>query len=414
MSRQPLQGLRIVDLTHVWAGPLGTRMLGDLGADVVKVEAPLARGPAVAPPRGVGVFVGREPGTEPWNRQSVTIKLNRSKRGVCIDLRSSKGKDTLLKLIRVADVVIENFSAQVMNNLGLGYDVLSCVNHKIIYVAMPGFGSYGPYSGLTAFGPSVEPMTGVGALLGYSKDEPRNSAMALVDAVAGVSAAAAVVTAVNRRNETGRGARVELSLHEAGVSLFGDFLVDDQLGARHNPIGNAHPRYAPHGIYPTLGEDEWIAIACPDQTSWVALRDEIQADWPDTDNFDEPSQRLAHRTVLDEKLTEWTREQNKHNLTQRLQAVGVPAGAVNTAPDVLEDQHLDKRGYWVDQALQNQPIVRYPGLAIKLNGLERLISRPAPRFGEHNREVLQDWLDVTDAQVDELIAGGVLLDRPPG
>lgn len=413
MSQKPLRGLRIVDLTHVWAGPLGTRMLGDLGADIVKVEAPLARGPALSPPGGVGVFAGGEPGTEPWNRQSVTIKLNRSKRGICIDLKSAQGKDTLLELVRVADVVIENFSARAMNNLGLSYEVLSDVNPQIIYVAMPGFGSYGPYSALAAFGPSVEPMTGVGALLGYSKDQPRNSAMALVDAVAGVSAAAAVVTAVNRRRETGRGARVELSLHEAGISLFGEFLVDSQLGAQHAPIGNAHPRYAPHGIYPALGEDQWIAIACPDQACWIALRDEAGL-WTGIEQFDEPSHRLAHRPALDKKLSEWTREQNKHELEQRLQAAGIPAGAVNAAPDVLEDAHLKERGYWVDQALDGQPTVRYPGLAIKLNQKERSVGRPAPKFGEHNREVLQDWLGSTTADVDELIAQGVLLDRPPG
>ncbi len=360
MSQRPLEGQRIVDLTHVWAGPLGTRILGDLGADVVKVEAPLARGQALAPPRGVGVFVGGDPGSDPWNRQSVTVKLNRSKRGICIDLKSQIGKDTLLELVRVADVVIENFSAPAMDNLGLGYDVLSGVNPEIIYVAMPGYGSYGPYSGLAAFGPSVEPMTGLGALLGYSKNEPRNSAMALVDAAAGVSAAAAVVTALNRRKETGRGAKVELSLHEAGVSLFGDFLVDYQLGARQAPIGNAHPCYAPHGIYPTAGEDEWIAIACPDQVCWLALRDEIHRDWTGSEQFAEPSQRLVHRAVLDEKLTEWTCERNKHDLTRRLQSAGVPAGAVNTAPDVLDDKHLNARGYWVDQALDGQPTFRYP------------------------------------------------------
>ncbi|MFV2089796.1 MAG: CaiB/BaiF CoA transferase family protein, partial [Pseudomonadales bacterium] len=272
MSRQPLQGVRIVDLTHVWAGPLATRMLGDLGADIVKVEAPLARGSATVPAIGQGLWVGGEAGEDSWNRQSLFTKLNRSKRGVCVDLKVASGRETLLELIRVADVVIENFSANALERLGLGYETLSSINPDIIYVSMPGYGSSGPYSGLTAFGPSVEPMTGLGALMGYSKNEPRNTAMALVDAIGGVSGASAVVTALNHRKDTGRGGCIELSLHEAGVSFFGDFLVDHQLGAQCEPMGNAHPGYAPHGIYPSRGDDEWIAIACPSQETWRNLR----------------------------------------------------------------------------------------------------------------------------------------------
>ncbi len=414
MSQRPLQGVRILDLTHVWAGPLGIRLLADLGADVVKVEAPLARGAAESPATGAGLFVGGEPAADPWNRQALFIKLNRGRRGMCIDLKSHEGKSLLLALVREADVITENFSAHAMSNLGLGYDVLSDTNPQIIYVTMPGYGSDGPYSGLTAFGPSVEPMTGLGAMLGYSKAEPRNSAMALIDAVAGVSAASAMVTALNRRLTTGKGSRVELSLHEAGVSLFGDFLVAEQLGSQPQPTGNAHPHYAPHGIYPAQGDDNWLAIACPDAAAWSALRREIGESWLSDGRFDLAEQRLAQRAQLDELLGSWTRDQSKHDLAARLQQAGVPAGAVNTAPDVLQDEHLLQRGYWVDQALVDQPAVRYPGIAIRLNQQEAVYGRPAPKFGEHNREVLQDWLDASDARVDELIAGGVLLDRPPG
>ena len=414
MSQRPLQGVRILDLTHVWAGPLGIRLLADLGADVVKVEAPLARGPAVIPPAGLGLFVGGEPALDPWNRQALFIKLNRGRRGMCIDLKAQEGKELLLALVCKADVITENFSARAMINLGLGYDVLSEANPQIIYVTMPGYGSDGPYSNLAAFGPSVEPMTGLGAMLGYSKAEPRNSAMALIDAVAGVSAASAMVTALNRRQSTGRGSRVELSLHEAGVSLFGDFLVAEQLGSQPEPSGNAHPYYAPHGIYPAHGADNWLAIACPDDAAWLALRREIDEDWLRDGQFDVAEQRFAQRSRLDELGGTWTRSQNKHALAARLQLAGVPAGAVNTAPDMLQDEHLLQRGYWVDQALANQPAVRYPGIAIRLNQQESVHGRPAPKFGEHNREVLQDWLDASDVRVDELIAGGVLLDRPPG
>ena len=366
MSARPLTGIRIVDLTHVWAGPLATRILGDLGADVVKIEAPLARGSAAAPPIGQGLWIGGEPADESWNRQTLFTKLNRSKRGLCLDLKTEGAAELLLALIAQADVVIENFSANAMQRLGLGYDKLSDVKPDIIYVSMPGFGSYGPYSALTAFGPSVEPMTGLGAIMGYSPSEPRNTAMALVDAIGGVSAASAVMSALSRRQETGDGAFVELSLHEAGVSFYGDFLVDHQLGHVHQPIGNAHPAYAPNGVYPVRGQDAWIAIACPTQETWRALAGEMGELTADLTAFDDPEQRLKHRERLDDIIGSWTCGFDRDELARKLQSAGVPAGAVNAAPDFMENQHLLERGYWVDLALEGQPAVRYPGRAVSI------------------------------------------------
>lgn len=411
MSNRPLSDIRIVDLTHVWAGPLATRMLGDLGADVVKVEAPLARGPAVQPPPGQGLWVGGEPGNEPWNRQSLFTKLNRAKRGLCLDLKTEDGRSVLLELVAEADVVIENFSANAMSRMGLGYDKLADAKADIVYVSMPGFGSTGPYSALTAFGPSVEPMTGLGAIMGYSPEEPRNTAMALVDAIGGVSAAAAVMTGLQRRRETGRGVFLELSLHEAGVSFFGDVLADHQLGHQHQPMGNAHPAFAPCGVYPTRADDEWICLACPLDEHWQALKKLLPA--LDDPQFATAANRLAAREPIDQAIAIWTRAQDRHDLAARLQDAGIPAGAVMSAPDFMTHPHLEARGYWVDLALAGQPSVRYPGLPIALNGEPPPHGRAAPRFGEHNREVLKEWLGKTDASVDDLERAGVLLDRPP-
>jgi crotonobetainyl-CoA:carnitine CoA-transferase CaiB-like acyl-CoA transferase len=256
-------------------------------------------------------------------------------------------------------------------------------------------------------------MTGLGALTGYSKAEPRNTAMALVDAIGGVSAASAVVSALNRRKLTPRGAHIELSLHEAGVSLFGDFLVDQQLEAVHEPLGNAHPGYAPHGVYPTNGDDEWIAIACPSRETWNNLRTATPGLWEDLPPLNDLADRLANRAAIDERLAGWTSAFNKHELARQLQSAGVPAGAVNAAPDFMEDAHLLERGYWVDLALEGQSSVRYPGLPISLNHEHPPHGSAAPKFGEHNREVLKDWLGRSDEDVASLTDAGVLLDRPP-
>lgn len=384
---QPLAGVRILDLTHVWAGPLGTRILGDLGADVVKVERPMGRGGVSGTP-GAGNYPGGEKGEDPWNRQATFLKLNRNKRSLAIDLKKPEGRRVFLDLVRVADVVIENFSARSMPALGLGYDVLREANEKIIYVSMPGYGRTGPYSDRVAYGPSVEAMTGLNAVMGYSPAEPRNTAVALPDPIGGVTAAAAVVTALNRREATGRGAFVERSMHESGVSLMGEFLVERQLGGNPQPMGNAHPAHAYSDVLRTRGEDEWIAVTCKTEAERATLEDIIEGDASDHD---------------------------KHDLTARLQAAGIAAGPVTIAPDILADPQVSARRYFVRLEREDLPSTPMPGSPMVIDGdFERSYWYVAPRLGEHNRQVLEDWLGYEADETSRLEREGVLVDRPPG
>ncbi len=383
----PLAGVRILDLTHVWAGPLGTRILGDLGADVVKVERPMGRGGLSGTP-GAGNYPGGERGADPWNRQGTFLKLNRNKKSLAIDLKKPEGRRVFLDLVRVADVVIENFSARSMPALGLGYDVLREANEKIIYVSMPGYGRTGPYSDRVAYGPSVEAMTGLNAVMGYSPAEPRNTAVALPDPIGGVTAAAAVVTALNRREATGRGAFVERSMHESGVSLMGEFLVEKQLGGSPQPMGNAHPAHAYSDVLRTRGEDEWIAVTCKTEAERETLERIVDGDASDHD---------------------------KHDLTERLQAAGIAAGPVTIAPDILADPHVSARRYFVRLEREDLPSTPMPGSPMVIDGdFERSYWRVAPRLGEHNRQVLEDWLGFDAEETVRLQREGVLVDRPPG
>jgi crotonobetainyl-CoA:carnitine CoA-transferase CaiB-like acyl-CoA transferase len=387
MPEGPLSGVKVVDLTHVWAGPLGTRILADLGAEVTKVESPLARGALGQPPPGSGVFVGGDPGEDPWNRYAVVHKLNRNKSSVAIDLKTPSGREVFLDLVREADVVVENFSARAMRSLDLSFESLRAVNDQIIYVAMPGYGSYGPYSNWVAFGPSVEPMTGWGAIIGYSADEPRNTAMALPDAISGVSAASAIVTALNRRRETGNGSYIELSLHEAGVSFLGEFLIERQLGADPQPIGNHHPAYYHSAVVAAAGEDEWVAVSCKDEFEFEAMC-----------------------SIVGDDSARW----DKHELAERLQASGIAAGPVNTAPDMLADEQLIARNFFVELAHEDQPAVVYPGTPLIIDGdSSHRDWSAAPNLGEHNAEVLKSWLGYDDTAVAKLREAGALVDKPP-
>ena len=409
----PLKGLRILDLTHVWAGPLAVRMLSDLGAEVVKVEAPYGRGPQVYPSEPLGGWLGGEPGEDPWNNNALFVKLHRNRRSLCIDLKTAGGKAMLLELVAVADIIIENFSAQAMRRMDLGYDVISQVNPMVIYVTMPGFGASGPYSDRVAFGPIVEPMSGLTTMLGYGPEEPRNSAMALMDPVAAAHAVAAITTALRERQRTDKGAMVELSLHEGGVAHCGPWLLDEQFGVSPQNLGNRHPNMAPHGIYRCSGTDQWLALACEDDAQWAALTElltkdgiehSLEAEWP-------VLMRQAKTEEIDATISSWTRDNDKDELTERLQLTGVPAGPVRTTPEMLADPQVLHRGFFVTYERFDTPM---PGNPIHMSGLDSRQWSPCPSLGEHNEEVLAEWLGYEEEQIRQLQQQQVLFDQPPG
>lgn len=407
MAEGPLRGIRILDLTHVWAGPLGTRILSDLGAEMVKIEAPYGRGPQKAVYTPIGGWIGGEAGDEPWNNNAIFVKLARNSRSVCIDLKSKAGRETLLKLVEVADVIIENFSARAMPSLGLDYETLSSSNPRIIYVTMPGYGSYGPYRDWVAFGPSVESMSGITNVTGYTKEQPFNTAMALMDPIEAVSLTAAVVTALRQRERTQKGARVEMSLHEAGVSYSGPWLIEHQLGGIIEPIGNRHPQMAPHGVYPCQGDDEWVAVACRDDTEWASLCAMIDGDLDRSANL---AQRRSDHEMIDTLISTWTRGRLKTHAAEELQAGGVSAGAVNTTPDMTADPQVRQRRFFVSLEPFDTPM---PGSPIKLNGSSCSDWTPCPKLGADNARILKDWLDYPMEEITELERKGVLLNKPP-
>ena len=407
MADGPLRGVRILDLTHVWAGPLGTRILADLGAAVVKIEAPMGRGPRQY--KGglpLGGWLGGTPPAEPWNVNAIFVKLQRNKRSVALDLKAAAGRSTFLELVAAADVVIENFSARAMPTLGLGYATLAEANPKIVHVSMPGFGASGPYRDRVAFGPTVEPMSGLMAVMGYGPEEPRNTAMALMDPIAAINAAAAVVDALRRRERTGKGAFVEMSLHEGGVAFCGPWLIEHQLGGDIRVLGNRHPRMAPHGVYRCAGDDAWVALACRDDADWRALRGLI----PDLPANADLAARIADHDGIDAAVSAWTRCRAKQGAAEELQAAGVPAGPVNITPDMTADPQVRARGFFVPLEPGPTPM---PGNPVKMAGIGSANWTPCPRLGADNRAVLADWLGYDAARIDALEAAGVLVDKPP-
>lgn len=417
--RGPLEGIRIIDLTHVWAGPLGTRILADLGAEVIKVEASSGRGGATLPPGGAGIWQGN-PNTEPWNHQALFNKLNRNKQSVCLDLKSEAGRDVFLDLVRDADAVIENFSARAMKSLGLNYEELVKVNPVIIYVAMPGYGTYGPISDYVAFGPSVELMTGLTTLLGYGRDEPRTTSMALPDAISGVTAAAALMTALVRKRRLGKGGFVDLALHESAINMLGEYVVAHQLTDATTVIrGNRHQRYAPQGIYPCKGgtqeqeaRSNYIFISCRDDNEWHALSEVVGEGWHVDSRFSSETQRRQHHDDLDQLISGFTAGFDKIELMELLQSRGVPAGAVMVAPEFMADAQVIERNYFVELGDESIAAIPFPGSPVRIDGTRHEGWKRAPRLGEHNEEILSGLLGYSQEKIKGLIDAGVLASRP--
>ena len=407
MIDQPLGKIKILDLTHVWAGPLGVRFLSDLGAEVVKIEAPYGRGPREFPHEPLGGWIGGEPGDEPWNVNAIFVKLHRNRKSLCLDLKQARARDLFLELVAVADVVIENFSARAMPAMGLGYEVLKSINSRIIYVSMPGYGMSGPYRDRVAFGPTVEPLSGLTNMLGYSPDEPRNSAMALMDPIGATHAAAAVTEALVQRDRTGQGDLIEMSLQGGGVTYSGPWLVDEQLGNAPQCIGNRHPGMAPHGIYRSKGNDKWISIACKNDTQWQQLCEIIGNG---LDPKMDLASRISDQDSIDESLANWSGQYTNTEATEYLQSKGIASGPVNTTPDITSDSQVNARGFFVPFEKFNTPM---PGNSIQMNGIHRDEWVPCPGLGENNHEVLGSWLGYDTESITDLENDNIIFNAPP-
>ncbi len=413
----PLQGVRVLDLTRVWAGPLATRILGDLGADVIKVEAAWARGPATRSARIARLthlFPENDAGERPFNRGAAFNKMNRSKRSVTLDLADPEGRRIFEALVERSDVVCDNFSPRVMPKLGLDPERLREVNPGVIAVSMPGFGNSGPYRDRLAYGPLIESTMGLTSALGYRDQGPHRSGIAWPDPMTALHAAVGALAMLYGRAQSpqGRGGTVETPMVEAMATMFGDHILAAQLrGAPEPRRGNRHPERAPQGCYPCLGEDRWIAISVGNEREWRALCG--IAGLPGTLASMSLPARQADENRIDGLLSDWTRSRERDELVSRLLRAGVVAAPVADARDMAEDPFLEARGFWAEVDHPEVGRRRYPGLPIHLSATPPTYRRGAPCLGEHNREVLVDVLGFPPSRVDELERAGMLRDTPP-
>lgn len=407
---RPLEGVRIIDMTVAVAGPIAGQVLGDMGAEVIRVEPPFGR-----PLAGLHVAPPREGAPDrPYNRILLYNDFNRSKLGLTLDLTKEKGRETLLRLVAISDLVIENMSPRVLPGLGLDYARLREAREDIILVSMPAFGATGPLRDRTAYGPGIDAMSGLSWLSGYAGRGPLKPGNYYCDQNAGLLAAFAALAALSYRRRSGRGQHVELSMLEGELQLVGEALLDYAMNGRvQGRMGNRYPYMAPHGAYPCAGDDRWLAIAVGSDGEWQALCEVMgrpELGWDQ--RFADVVSRVRHREEVDAVVAAWTRSQEHGEAQRRLQEAGVPAGAALTASELFEDPQLRARGYFRTIEHLEAEAMPHGQVAWRLSATPSLPERPAPCFGQHNDHVLRELLGMSDAEVAELAEEGVIACEP--
>ncbi len=390
----PLDGVRVLDFTWVVAGPVATRILADLGADVIKVERP-----------GAADFGDR--------RGGLSGTLMRGKRSVVLDLNDPRGLTLARRLAVVSDVAIDNFSARVMDNLGLDYESLRQLKPDIICMRMTGFGLTGPDRDHVSYGPTLQALAGYTLLMAEPGGPPAGFGYSYSDLASGNLGALAVLAALWHRRRTGRGQLVDLAQLEAVASLVGPTLLARALdGGASAPTGNASQEgpAAPHGVYPCAGDERWLAITVFDDVEWERFVAAIgRPTWTSERRFATRAARLTHAAALDQQVAEWTRGQRAEEAMALLQRAGVAAGLVADAEDLCtRDPQLAARGHFVDVPTPEGRSVRIDGSPFLLSDTPARVRGPGPLLGEHTDEVLSSLLGCNAEEIRTLRAAGVI------
>jgi crotonobetainyl-CoA:carnitine CoA-transferase CaiB-like acyl-CoA transferase len=395
--------LRIVDFSMGWAGPLVSQILACLGADVIKVEGPNRfdwwRG-------------SRPPGDDPalalHERSHVFNTANRGKRGLTLDLQHVDGRAIALELVAGADVVVENFSAGVLERMGITYEVLTANNPGLVMLRQPGFGSTGPEARYVAFGTTMEGMSGLTRLMGYDGGPPQMMSNACGDPVSGLHGTIAVLAALDARKRDGKGRCIEAAQLEGFLPMVSEALIEYQrTGIEPVRAGNRRPGHVPSGLFPCAGDDRWVAIDVRSDGDWAALAAAIAEPWAQAPGLAGLDGREAARDEVEKKLAAWTGTRERDDIVALLGTAGVPAAPMHNEPDLLAWDVLAERGFFAPQERAFVGTHLYPALPMLVDHERALPHVPAPVLGEHTESVLAA-MGYGSAQLAALRAAGVI------
>jgi crotonobetainyl-CoA:carnitine CoA-transferase CaiB-like acyl-CoA transferase len=404
-SRLPLEGIRVVDFSMGWAGPICTRTLADLGADVIKIEA------TQYPDWWRGV--DRRPAyvLEQMYEKSVRYCImNRNKRGITLDLTRPQGLDLAKRLLADAEIVVDNYSVEVLPKLGLGYEVLSKLNPRLVVMSMSAFGAGSVHRDCRAYGSTLEQGSGLPSVVGDPSGPPVMSHTAFGDAVGGLNGCAAVLTALIHAKLTGKGQFIDLAQIECMMPFAAPWIVAHSIdGKAPVKYGNRHPDFVPHGCFPCAGTDNWIVVAVSSDAMWPKLARLLgRADWATDAWLKTAVGRRAIEREIEAAIIAWTSARDPEAAMKALQSAGIASGVARLPIELLQDPQLQARGFIqeVDRAF----IGRHPQPSMPFREGEKPlpIRTPPPTLGEHNQEILGGLLGLSDADIDQLTRDGII------
>ena len=414
MPDLPLKGVRIIDLSMWFAGPMCTRLLGDMGAEVIKVESLRHIDPwrgEVDQEKAKQMYPTRIPNTRPYDCSPGFNLQNRNKYGITLDLKTGEGIEIIKDLVKISDVLVENYSPRVMPRLGLDYPVLNKINPQIIMMSLPALGSTGPDKDYLAFGQTIDCMSGMAFRTGYIGEEPMlQSGLSYGDPLSGMNAAFAVVSALINRRRTNEGIHVDLSQVEGLISFNSDSILDFTMNGRiRERIGNRDLSMAPHGCYRCKGEDQWVTIAIPDDITWEKFITTLGTPaWSREERFGTVINRFGNQDELDKLIENWTLAREPYEIMYLLQQVGIPAGPVLDAKQLIDEPHLNARGFF--EITKHTVAGSHPeiGAFALFSKTPIHIRMPAPCLGEHNEFVFGQILGMSADGIEELENRGII------
>lgn len=398
---QALSGIRILDFTRVLAGPTCTMLLGDMGADVIKIEHPL-RGDDTrhwGPP-----WLG-----EGGSRQSAYfLSVNRNKRSITLNLKHERGQEIVRQLVKSADVVIENFKLGQMASFGLGYDDLKMINPALVYCSITGFGQTGQYSNRPGYDYVVQAMSGLMSITGASDGEPHKVGVAISDVITGLFASNAILSAIRYAEKTGEGQVIDVSLLDsqiaALVNIASNFLVSGQTPPR---LGNLHPNIVPYQTFTASDGDFVLAVGNDSQFRHLCTlldRDDLATD----PRFMTNPERVAYRDILVPILSELFKVKPVEYWVEKLLSAGIPAGSINSVAQALTDPHIIERGLVQETTLSNGEILNFVGSPLNLSATPATVRYPPPALGQHTDVVLRELLDIDNETLEHYRNIGII------
>ena len=409
-QRVALSGVRVLDLTNLLAGPFPSLLLALLGAEVIKIESEAQLDAARRPP-----YAYDDPDSSP-----VFNTINLNKLSVQLNLKEPEAIRLVHGLVSISDAVVENMRPGVMNRLGLGYQELRRINPTLVFASITGAGGSGPESSYPGYAPAFNALSGLGHLTGYP-DGPPAELHDSIDCRVGATAAFAILSGLFHRLRTGEGQFIDLSSRESIAMFTGEALMEFSMNGARNGVragdgatahrrGNQEPGMAPHGCYPSKGQDAWVTIAVSGDTEWRAFCGATgHPEWISDPRFKDGFLRHQNQEALDLLIQPWTRNKTPGEATKLLQSAGVASAPSMTGKDLAEDPHLTARGAWqeVDHPVLGRQTVQGPPLI--LSDTPATVHSPSPLLGQHNEYVLQGLLGASNQELAAWVDGGVVI-----